>query len=88
MTSKEIEKIIKKIQADSDKRMERYMGAIKEDINHKFEAIQEGSMASQQRLEIIQSDIEVVKNNLNTKVDRYEFEALNRRVSILEKKAR
>ena len=86
MTGKEIEKIIKKVQADSDKKMEKYLGSIKEHTDDRFKAIQEGTSSTHERLDVIQSDIEVVKNNLNSKVDRYEFEALNRRVSTLEKK--
>jgi len=86
MINKDIEKIIKRVQSDSNKKMERYLGSIKEHTDDRFKAVMEGQGGMNQRLDIIQSDIDVMKNNLIRKVDRYEFEALNKRVSVVERK--
>jgi|SRR3989338_992829 len=37
-------------------------------------------------LDIIQSDVEIIKNNLKRKVDIEDFEALTRRVSVIERR--
>jgi uncharacterized protein (DUF885 family) len=42
MINKEIEKIIKKMQTDSDKRMKRYLGSLDENTEHRFKATKEG----------------------------------------------
>jgi tetrahydromethanopterin S-methyltransferase subunit G len=86
MINKDMEKIIKRVQSESEKKMERYLGSLKEHTDDRFKAVMEGQGGLNQRLDIIQSDIDVIKNNLIQKVDRYEFEALNKRVSVVERK--
>lgn len=66
--------------------MGRYVGSLQEHTEDRFKAVKEGMDGINQRLDIIQSDVDVMKNNLIQKIDRYEFEALNKRVSVVERK--
>lgn len=86
MANKDIEKIIEKVQSDSDKKTERYLGILQEQTKDGFKIVKEGMEGINQRLDVVQSDIEIIKNNLVQKVDRYEFESLVSRVSIVERK--
>ncbi len=86
MANKDIEKIIEKVQSDSDKKTERYLGILQEQTKDGFKIVKEGMDGINQRLDVMQSDINVMKNNLVQKVDRYEFESLVSRVSIVERK--
>lgn len=81
----------------ADQRMEaslkRHIGALTEDFNDKLSGLAEmvgGLMVkateAKDTLDIVQSDVEIIKNDLKQKVDRSEFEALVKRVSFVEKK--
>ncbi len=64
-------------------------GGIKETLDSHGEMI--GSLMikateTKDTLDIVQSDVELIKNDLKQKVDRSEFEALVKRVSFVEKK--
>ena len=86
MANKDIEKIIEKVQSDSDKKTERYLGILQEQTKDGFKIVKEGMDGINQRLDVMQSDINVMKNNLVQKVDRYDFVSLVSRVSIVERK--
>jgi hypothetical protein len=81
---------------------QHYMGIIKEDIDSKFQLIGE-QLASQgeqlashtemisslmEDMSIVKSDLQIVKSELKRKVYYDEFEALEKRVSLLESKNR
>jgi predicted hydrocarbon binding protein len=75
---------------------------MKEDIDSKFQLIGEQLAAHGERLSsntemisslvedmsIVKSDLQIVKSELKRKVDHDEFEALVRRISLLESKVR
>lgn len=98
--NKDIKKIIEKVQSDSDKNTERYLGILQEQTKDGFKIVKEGMDSINQRLDsltddmaevkdrldIIQPDVVVIKNDLKQKVDRYQFESLVSRISIVEKK--
>ncbi|MEK7635004.1 MAG: hypothetical protein AAB446_01055 [Patescibacteria group bacterium] len=97
MANLDVEKIIKRVQNESDKKMkeymERYVGSLQEHTNDRFKIIKEGMDGINQRLdshtEMISSlaeDITEIKNGMRQKVERYEFEALTKRVSVVERK--
>ncbi len=73
MINKDIEKIIERVQSDSNKKTERYLGILQEQTKDGFKIVKEGVDSINQRLDVVQSDIEIIKNNLNQKVDRYEL---------------
>jgi len=74
---------------------QHYMGVIKEDIDSKFQLIGE-HLASHtemisslmEDMSIVKSDLQIVKSELKRKVYYDEFEALEKRVSLLESKNR
>ncbi|MEK7635268.1 MAG: hypothetical protein AAB446_02455 [Patescibacteria group bacterium] len=73
--------------------VKRYLGSIKEHIDDRFKAMGEGFDGINQRLdshtEMISSlaeDMTEIKNGMRQKVERYEFEALTKRVSVIERK--
>ncbi len=74
---------------------QRFIGIVKEDFDSKVELIGEqygtikemmGTIAED--MEIVKSDIEFIKGSLRKKVDYDEFQALERRVAMLEAKAK
>ncbi|MCX6703419.1 MAG: hypothetical protein NTV02_01880 [Candidatus Zambryskibacteria bacterium] len=85
------------IEERADRRIEatlkRHIGALTEDFQDKLSGLAEmvgGLMVkateTKDTLDIVQSDVEIIKNDLKQKVDRSEFEALVKRVSFVEKK--
>lgn len=73
--------------------LKRHIGALTEDFQDKLSGLAEmvgGLMVkateTKDILDIVQSDVEIIKNDLKQKVDRSEFEALVKRVSFVEKK--
>ncbi len=91
------EKILKERDQKADQRMEvalkRHIGALTEDFKSQVSGVAEmvgGLMVkateTKDTLDIVQSDVEIIKNDLKQKVDRSEFEALVKRVSFVEKK--
>ena len=100
MTDKNTEKIIKRVQNESDKRMKRYLGALNEHTDSRFKAVIEGFDGINRKLDehtekldehtemigSLMEDMTEVKDSLTQKVERYEFETLSRRVSLVEKK--
>lgn len=72
-----------------DKKLEGF----KEETNFKFEVVNgkidklEGKMDSmEEKMEIMKSDINLIKNSLKVKVDLEEFQSLEKRVALLEKR--
>lgn len=91
------EKRSKERDQKADQRIEatlkRHVGALTEDFQDKLSGLAEmvGSLIvkateTKDTLDIVQSDVEIIKNDLKQKVDRSEFEALVKRVSFVEKK--
>lgn len=82
------------------KEYQRYLGVLKEDFESQVKLIAESISGIQEQLiairdmvvkntediEIIKMNIGIIKNDLKEKVDRDEFEALGKRVAILEAK--
>lgn len=80
--------------------MKMYFDLLKEHMNNNFKIMGEGFDGMNQRFDRIESDIDdlkkdmtivktdvrIIKSDLNNKVERYEFDALSRRVSAVEKK--
>lgn len=71
----------------------RNLGALIEDNNHKLSAVAEQvgdilvrTTNIEMNIDVIKSDVEIIKNSLKRKVDIEDFEALVRRVSVLEKR--
>jgi|SRR3989344_1125494 len=56
--SKEIEKIIKRVQSDSDKKIKRYLGSLQEHTEDRFKVTKEGLTGINQRLDKMQGDID------------------------------
>ena len=95
MINKDIEKIIERVQSDSNKKTERYLGILQEQTKDGFKIVKEGVDSINQRLDVVQSDIEImksdigiIKTDLKQKVDRTEFATLERRVVRLESKVK
>lgn len=74
---------------------QRFLGIMKEDFDSKVELIGEqygsikemmGSLADD--MQIVKTDIEFMKGMLRKKVDYEEFQTLEKRVAVLEAKAR
>jgi len=82
------------------KEYQRYLGVLKEDFESQVKLIAESVIGIQKQLiairdmvikntediGIIRMDIGIIKSDLKEKVDRDEFEALGKRVAILEAK--
>ena len=64
----------------------RNLGTLIEDNNHKLSAVAEQVGSLMVTVDVIKSDVEIIKNNLKRKVDLEDFEALTHRVSVLEKR--
>lgn len=62
--SKEIEKIIKKVQLDSDKRMKNYLGVLNEQTEDRFKATKEGFESINERLDKMQGNIDDIRIEL------------------------
>ncbi len=74
---------------------QRFAGIMKEDFDSKLQLIGEqygtikGMMgALAEDMQIVKTDIEFIKGSLRKKVDYDEFQALEKRVAMLEAKAR
>lgn len=88
-----IKKYIQQVREEANEDLKRHVGALTEDFNDKLSGVAEmvGSLMTdmtgvKDKLDVIQSDVEIIKNDLKQKVDRSEFEALVKRVSFVEKK--
>jgi len=64
----------------------RRLGVVLEHVDDKISLVAEQHGDIQKNIEIIKTDIEFIKHGLKRKVDVEEFAALERRVSILEKR--
>ena len=71
-----------KLIAESISGLQQQLIAIKEMVAKNTEDIQEMKV----HMEIMRSDIEIIKQNLRRKVDLEDFETLEKRVMFLEKK--
>ena len=86
---------LKEILDEQRNEFQHFMGIIKEDFDSKIGLIGEqygtikemmGTIAED--MQIVKSDIEFIKGSLRKKVDYDEFQALERRVAMLESKVR
>ncbi len=64
----------------------RRLGVIIEHVDGKVSLVAEQYGNIQKNMEIIKTDVEFIKHGLKRKVDVEEFAALERRVSLLEKR--
>ncbi|HUI44452.1 MAG TPA: hypothetical protein VL122_00505 [Nitrospirota bacterium] len=86
---------LKEILDEQRNEFQHFMGIMKEDFDSKIDLIGEqygtikemmGTIAED--MQIVKSDIEFIKGSLRKKVDYDEFQALERRVAMLESKVR
>ena len=98
--NKEIRKDIEKSVGESEERVRRHFDVAKEDFEHKLQLVAEAVFGIQEQLiaikemvakntediQIMKMDIQFIKQELKHKVDRDEFEALEKRMGILEAK--
>ncbi len=91
---------IKSLFREQTKEIERHIDVLKEDFDDKIKllaesfsgiedqlvAIREMVAKNTEDIEIIKMDIQFIKQELKHKVDRDEFEALEKRVALLESK--
>jgi ribosomal protein S9 len=96
------EEKLKKVLEEQRKEYQRHLDVVAEDfksqikilakttggIQEQLIAIREMVAKNTEDIEIIKMDIQFIKQELKHKVDRDEFEALEKRVLILEKKLR
>jgi ribosomal protein S9 len=96
------EEKLKKILEEQRKEYQRHLDVVAEDFKSQIKILAETAGGIQEQLiairemvakntediEIIKMDIQFIKQELKHKVDRDEFEALEKRVLILEKKLR
>ncbi len=78
---------IKKSIEKSAKETRRHFDVIAEDLTSEIQTVAEGVGTNTAKLEIIQTDIELIKKDLKQKVDYDDFAALEDRVRQLETKA-
>ena len=94
--TKEIEKIIKKVQGEADKKNERRFDGMMEVINEKFKIIQEQFSAVFEKLDNISMDMTEIRSDIKDtpfqikflrdfKLDKKHFVGLESRVRVLEK---
>ena len=81
---KDLSKNNKKTHTDDE--VKSYLGVLSEQHTHEFKILKEGIKGLNQRFDRVDSDIQEIKDDLNKKVDRYEFVSLDKRVSVVEKK--
>lgn len=95
-----MKKASSKEQLHTNTELKRYLGAMHEehmdalkgmgeqflDVNRKLDSHSEMVGQMNVKISVIQEDIEFIKSGLKRKVDQEEFDALIRRVSILEKR--
>lgn len=93
---------IKSLLKDQTEEIKRHIDVVKEDFDHKIGLIAESVSGIQEQLtairdmvarntediEIIKMNIQFIKQELKHKVDQDEFEALEKRVVVLEAKYR
>ena len=95
--TKEIEKIIKKVQGEADKKNERRFDGMMEVLNEKFKIIQEQFSAVFEKLDNVSMDMTEIKSDIKDtpfqikflrdfKLDKKHFVELEGRVRKLEKK--
>jgi ribosomal protein S9 len=96
------EEKLKKVLEEQRKEYQRHLDVVAEDFKSQIKILAETTGGIQEQLiairemvakntediEIIKMDIQFIKQELKHKVDRDEFEALEKRVLILEKKLR
>lgn len=66
--------------------VDQKLGEFRHDTDYKFKVLIEMTAKNTEDIEIIKSDIEFIKNSFKKKVDLEEFEALEKRVLLLENK--
>jgi len=96
MDNKELENILKKQREEYQrflgvafKKQDSKLKLLAESVNgiqQQLKAIREMVAKNTEDIEIIKSDIQFIKQELKHKVDRDEFEALERRVMLLERR--
>ena len=79
---------LRKILKEQGEETRRYLGALSGDFHSQVEAIAEQYGNIIFKIEVINENIEFIKNSLKQKVDIEEFSALEKRVSLLEKRIR
>jgi len=79
---------LKKILKEQRGEYQRYLGAAMEHFESEVGAIAEQYGNIIFKIEVINENIEFIKNSLKIKVDLEEFSALERRVTLLEKRSR
>jgi len=67
-------------------RVEQNLGEFRQETDFKFKILTEITAKNSENIEIMKSDIEFIKNSFKKKVDLEEFEALEKRVILLENK--
>lgn len=92
---------MKTILEEQRQEYQRYLGVVAEDFKSNLKLIAESTTGLQKQLrdlrdmvakntedlEVIKMDIELIKGGLKRKVDLEEFEVLEKRVGLLEKKS-
>ncbi len=100
MDEQKLEKIIDRVLEKQDKKYQRYLGVAIEDFDSKLKLIAESTGGIQEQLiairqmvsqnteniGIIKTDMQFIKQGLGQKVDKDEFDVLEKRVMFLEKK--
>ncbi len=89
MSNKELEKLKKEITSHFDKTSDetkRHFDVMTEDLSSQMKGVAEMVAQNTEDITAIRTDIEIIKQHLRIKVDIADFEALERRVSMLEKK--
>jgi hypothetical protein len=97
-----IKRVVKKLDVHTNNDVKRYMGALAEHFGSQISAVAEQFGTLNKKLDIhtdmiggimedvaiIKSDVEFLKAGMKNKVDYQDFEALVRRVSLVEAKLR
>ena len=94
--TKEIEKIIKRVQSEADKKNERRFDGMMEILNEKFKIIQEQFETIFEKLDNVSMDMTEIKSDIKDtpfqikflrdfKLDKKHFVGLEGRVRVLEK---
>jgi len=100
MDKREIEQVIEQALERQRKEYQRYLGVVAEEQDSKLQLIAESVMGIQEQLnairemvaincrniEIMKVDIQFIKQELGHKVDKDEFNVLEKRVMLLESK--
>lgn len=80
------EKKLKEILTEQRNEFQHIVGIFKENLESQIQVIGEQFGSMMENIEIIKSDVQSIKSSLRKKVDYDEFDALVKRVSVLESK--